>query len=80
MTSVSRPVSPHDNVNPFEFSTDQAASASFPAQISEPRDSNDPLAEFYELAKAERDNDVRSGPLTPAWFPANPLFSTGFGI
>ncbi|KIM81993.1 hypothetical protein PILCRDRAFT_820879 [Piloderma croceum F 1598] len=58
MASVSRPVSPHDNVSPLKSSTDQATSTSFPAQVSEPRDSNDPLAEFYELAKAERDNDV----------------------
>jgi hypothetical protein len=73
MASISRPVSPHDNVNPLKFSTEQAGSTSFPGQVSEPRDSNDPLAEFYELAKAERDNDVRSGPHSRL-LPCKPTF------
>jgi hypothetical protein len=72
------PVSPRNNVNPLDFLTEQTASTSDSAHVHESHVAQDPLAEFYDLAKAERDNDVRSGLL---YFYVWPLTSTTvFGI
>jgi len=48
---VSRPASPPSNAKSLKFFPEQAADFKFDGTY-------DPLAEFYELAKAEQDNEV----------------------
>jgi hypothetical protein len=57
--SASRPVSPRNTFDFLKPSKEQAAFTSNSAHAHKSDIANDPLAEFYDLAKAERDNDVR---------------------